>query len=257
MIDRKFKVGDRVRFTQEAKDRFEDSEYWYHGNFPELDLNKTYTVRSNHTNSWPACQLHDCNVPYIATYLLEPAETQKNKNMQKKDFILALVQALFPNHELKYRTQKNCTTVTVLDYPNPHGVAENIPLTVRCSKVENDSSYNFVLAVPSSHRAIREWEDSDVEKVTKFLEKQCNLDCGKNNIWIKNENSLVMFFGDYPWRLVDEIKPLEQSPTKGQQIQALQAEIQQLKAENERLKAQTYTIEIPQGVTSICLNLKG
>ena len=263
MISKRLKIGDRVKFTQEAKDRFEDSGYWKRANFVSLEnggrLDKTYTVLSvGGCGTWPNVFLGEGTAPHTPTYLLEPAETQKNKNMQKKGFILALVQALFPGYKLDYYAQSNQTTATVLNYPNKRGGTEDIPLTVRCSKNKNDdNSYVLVLTVPSSCTTVRAWENSDVEKVTEFLDKQCDLDCGENNIQIKNGNSLVMDFYDYPWHMVSEIKPLGQSPTEEEQVQALQAEIQQLKAENERLKAQTYTIEIPQGVTSICLNLKG
>lgn len=241
MINRRFKVGDRVRFTQKAKDRFEDDEYWHYANYARINLNKTYKVRSNEGNTWPAYQLYGCNVPYIAAYLLEPAETQKNKNMQKKDFILALVQALFPDCKFIPIYSSCC--------PNVKVHTDTATIIVKYSKNPD----NVRLSLSPVDGIFRE---TDIESVIEFLDQRCDLDCPEDSIKVTDNGDLVMYFEDYPWHLVDEIKPLEQSPTK-EEVQALQAEIQQLKAENERLKAQTYTIEIPQGVTSICLNLKG
>lgn len=239
MITRRFKVGDRVRFTQKAKDRFDDEEYWHYANYNRVDLNKVYTVEKVDNDSWPNVFLGGDTAPFTPTYLLKPAETQKN--MQKKDFILALVQALFPNQDLTYEGYH--------PYAEVHIGEETI--TVKCPRYHGDV---WLTLSPMYGK----FEETAIETVTKFLDQRCDLDCPEDAIKVTDSGDLVIDFEDYPWRMVSEIKPLEQSPAKedSEQIQALQAEIQQLKAENERLKAQTYTIEIPQGVTSICLNLK-
>lgn len=246
MINKKFKIGDKVKFTQKAKDRFADSLYWHFANYSNLEsgggLDKTYTVLSVGSNDrWPKVFLGEGTAPYTPTFLLEPAEIQKNKNMQKKDFILALIQAIFPDCKF-IPTYSSCC-------PNVKVHTGTTTIVVKYSKNPD----NVRLALSPVDGIFRE---TDIELVTKFLDKQCDLCCLEDNIKITDDGDLVMYFDDYPWHLVDEIKPLEQSPTK-EEIQALQAEIQRLKAENEQLKAQTYTIEIPKGITSICLNLKG
>ena len=244
MINRRFKVGDRVKFTQKAKDRFEDSGYWHHANYPQINLNGVYTVKRVNDKNWPSVFLGEGTAPHTPTYLLEPAETQKNKNMQKKDFILALVQAIFPNQDLTYEGCK--------PYPRVNTGLDLIDLIAVKSPKDKEGNVQLTLSP-----AYGQFDKTDLELATEFLDQDCDLNCPEDAIRVTDNGDLVMNFEDYPWHMVSEIKPLEQSPVKEEQVQALQAEVQQLRAENERLKAQTYTIEIPQGVTSICLNLKG
>lgn len=246
MINSRFKVGDRVKFTQEAKDRFEDSEYWHFANYNRIrdsgNLDKVYTVRSIGSGKWYSVYLGGGTAPHTPDYLLEPAETQKT--MQKKDFILALVQALVPDLNITYTSCHPYAKVHI-------GCIDSETITVKCPKRYG----NVWLTLSPMYGKFKE---TAIETVTKFLKQRCDLN-SSSIIEVTDNGDLVMSFEDYPWHMVSEIKPLEQSPTKkdSEQVQALQAEIQQLKAENERLKAQTYTIEIPKGVTSICLNLKG
>lgn len=244
MINRRFKIGDQVRFTQEAKDRFDDDEYWHYANYDKINLNKDYTVKSVDNKNQPTVSLGEGTAPYTPTYLLKLAEIQKN--MQKKDFILALVQAIFPD------CKSTLTYSSCCPYAKVHIGSDNI--TVKCNKDKKTGNVSLTLSSGDIN-----FIETDIELVTEFLDQRCDLDCPEDAIKVTDNGDLVMHSDDYLWHLVDEIKPLKQSPAKedSEQIQALQAEIQQLKAENERLKAQTYTIEIPQGVTSICLNLKG
>ena len=92
------------------------------------------------------------------------------------------------------------------------------------------------------------FEETDVELVTKFLEQNCDLNCGKNNIEVTDNGDLVMCFKDYPWNMVDEIKPStpeEQKPSPCDDccddckaVRKLQAEIQRLKYELDQAKAE-------------------
>lgn len=230
MITQKFKPGDKVKFTQEAKDRFKDSKYWCYANYSSLDLDKVYTIDGYDYGS-PFCYLREEGIiPAIVDYLLEPAETEqtKKKNMtKKKDFILALVQAIFPDQDLTY---EGCHP-----YVQVHTEADVI--TVKCPK-DKEGNVDLTL-VP----AYGNFEETDIEKVTEFLEQNCNLDCGKNNIEVTDNGELVMCFEDYPWNLVDEIKPSvseEEAPNpcnNCEVVRKLQAEIQRLKYELDQAKA--------------------
>lgn len=235
MAIQKFKPGDKVKFTQKAKDRFGDGKYWKYGNFSGLDLNKIYTVKANTTHDWPSYQLHDCSIPYVAAYLLEPAETeQTKKKMTKKEFILALVQAILPDQSINYEGCK--------PYAKVH--LDKDAITVRCSK-SKEGKVNLTLSPMYGT-----FEKTDIELVTDFLKQRCDLDYSKDAIKVTDRGDLVIPFIDYPWNFVDEIKPLrkliqEENPNPCdicEIVRKLQAEIQRLKYELDQAKAKEFHI---------------
>lgn len=81
MATQKFKPGDKVKFTQEAKDRFDDSKYWHYANYERLNLDRVYTIKGYAVDgSWPNYSLKEKGTaPCIADYLLEPAETEQTE----------------------------------------------------------------------------------------------------------------------------------------------------------------------------------
>ena len=73
-----FKIGDKVVFTQKAKDRLGDNEYWrWVNNSSELKnlLNKVLTVEAvQNYGNWPSVYLSEFKSRfYVAQELLEPA----------------------------------------------------------------------------------------------------------------------------------------------------------------------------------------
>ena len=236
MTKQKFKPGDKVKFTQEAKGRFDDDEYWHLANYSSLDLDKVYTIRGYANGNWPNYSLKEKNTaPYIADYLLVPAEIEQTekKNMTKKDFILALVQAIFPDQDLTYFGCK--------PYAKVHTKADII--IVKCPK-NKEGGVNLTL-VP----VYGNFEETDIELVTKFLEQNCNLDCPEDSIEVTDSGDLFMYFKDYPWHMISEIKPStrEEPCDNCEVVRKLQAEIQRFKYELDQAKAaQSQTKASPQ-----------
>ena len=248
MAKQKFKPGDKVKFTQEAKDRFNDNEYWKCANYRWLDLDRVYTVKGYDTKDRPSYSLEEeGTAPNIADYLLEPAEEQtKKKNMTKtyslkhsehsscckKDFILALVQVIFPDQDLTYEGCKPYAKVCI-------GIDT---VTVKCPK-DKKGNVNLTLSPMYGY-----FEKTDIEPITEFLTQNCDLDCGKNNIKVTDNGDLVIYFADYPWNMIEEIKSSTSEEPKEEDkpgpcdnckvVRKLQAEIQRLKYELDQAKAE-------------------
>lgn len=148
--------------------------------------------------------------------------------MTKKDFILALVQAIFPDQDLTYEGRKPYVLVhTGMD-----------TITVKCPKQYGTVQLTLC---PTYGR----FEETDIELVSKFLEQNCYLTCPEEAIEVTDNGDLVMSFTDYPWHMVDEIKSsaLEESVQEEpcdncEVVRKLQAEIQRLKYELDQAKAE-------------------
>lgn len=235
MATQKFKSGDKVKFTQEAKDRFDNDEYWHSANYPELDLDKVYTIKGYSNGIWPSYSLEEEDTaPHIADYLLEPAETEQTKkeNMTKKEFILALVQAILPDQDLTYEGCK----------PYARVLTDMDTITVKCPK-DKEGNVNLTLSP-----VYRNFEETDIEKVTKFLNQGCSLDCLEDTIEVTDDGNLVMCFEDYPWHMISEIEPnTPEEPVQEEKpnpcdtcevVRKLQAENQRLKYELDQAKAE-------------------
>lgn len=234
MAKQKFKPGDKVKFTREAKDRFDDSQYWCWANYPELDLDRVYTVKGYSNENWPSyCLEEEGTAPHIPDYLLEPVETEQTekKNMTKKEFILALVQAILPDQDLTY---EGCHP-----YAQVHTGADTI--AVKCPR-----QYGTVQLTLSP--TYGQFEETDIELVTKFLKQNCQLTCSEEAIEVTDNGELVMSFANYPWHMVSEIKPsTPEEPVQEEKpnpcdtcevVRKLQAENQRLKYELDQAKAE-------------------
>lgn len=75
MATQRFYPGDKVKFTQKAKDLFDNKEYWHSANAPDVFdvLNENLVVRETNDNGWPSVKVEGLGF-YIATYLLEPVD---------------------------------------------------------------------------------------------------------------------------------------------------------------------------------------
>lgn len=225
MATQKFKSGDKVKFTQEAKDRYSDGEYRLSGTWERLDLNGIYTIKKQTQTG--NCRVEELEAS-LPSYLLELAETEKK--MTKKDFILALIQAIFWDQDLTYEGCK--------PYAKVHTKMDTI--IVKCPKY-----YGKVELTLSP--IYGNFEETDIKPVTEFLKQNCDLDYPESSIKVDN-GDLVMCFTDYPWHMVDEIKPgppeepvQEDKPSSCdtcEVVRKLQAEIQRLKYELDQAKAE-------------------
>lgn len=98
-----FKPGTKVRFTQEAKDRWDDEEYWHSAcsSYIRNRLDETWTIKSFDTEGYLSYHLEEdpCQY-YIADYLLEEVPEEKEQPKAKPE-ILEIAKLREENRDLK------------------------------------------------------------------------------------------------------------------------------------------------------------
>lgn len=235
MATQKFKPGDKVKFTQEAKDRFDNDEYWHSANYPELDLDGTYTVKGYSNDNWPSYSLEEEDTaPHIADYLLEPAEAEQTekKNMTKKEFILALGKAIVPEETLEYKGTRPCSKLYFKD----------MDITVDVLSYKHKDGTTVLKMVPDAGG----FEECDHQAASAFLNVMIP-DDSTFEIYLDGDN-LVIESDDYLWDMVQYSVESEEPEDICSNCEALrkanadklrlQAELDQAKAEIAKLKGQ-------------------
>lgn len=235
MATQKFKPGDKVKFTQEAKHRFHDSYYWHFANYNELDLDKVYTIRGYANGNCPTYSLEEKGTaPYIADYLLEPAEAEQTekKNMTKKDFILALGKAIVPEETLGYKGTRPCSKLYFKD----------MDITVDVLSYKRKDGTAILKMVPDAGG----FGECDHQAASAFLNVMIP-DDSAFEIYLDGDN-LVIESDDYLWDMAQYPVESEEPEDICSNCEALrkanadklrlQAELDQAKAEIARLKGQ-------------------
>lgn len=226
MATQKFKPGDKVKFTQKAKDRFGDDNYWHCANYPKLNLDRVYTIAAEDSSgSWLSYTLkEEGTAPCTPGYLLEPAETEQTKNkMTKKKFIMALVRAI-SNEDMKYEGCK--------PYPIVHLETDNI--IVKCYK---DKKGDVTIALLPMYD---NFGTDETEAIKNFMKQDKKLSRAWKDLILTENGDIFMTFSDYPWHVMEV--PGEEQPADPciacAVVRKLQAEIQRLKYELYQAKTE-------------------